>query len=54
MALKVHYETFYRPVNKQRDRAVDTRNSSLQELIQAEIWGVVYTKIITNNQIVLL
>ena len=22
----------YRPVNKQRDRALDTRNSSLQEL----------------------
>ena len=29
--LKVHYATFYRPVSKQRDRALDTRNSSLQD-----------------------
>ena len=31
-ALKVHYATFYEPVNKQRDRALDTTNSSLEEL----------------------
>ena len=30
--LKVHYATFLRAVNKQRDRALDARNSSLQEL----------------------
>ena len=31
--LKVHYATFfYGPVNNQRDRALDTRNYSLQEL----------------------
>ena len=30
--LKVHYATFCRPVNKQRLRALDTRNSSLEEL----------------------
>ena len=30
--LKVHYATFLRAVNKQRDRALDTRNSSLWEL----------------------
>ena len=30
--LKVHYTTFYGPVNKQRDRAHTRRHSSLQEL----------------------
>ena len=30
--LKVQYATFYGPMNKQRDRALDTRNSSLEEL----------------------
>ena len=31
--LKLHYATFYGPTNTQRDRALDTRDSSLQELI---------------------
>ena len=30
--LKVHYVTFLRAVNKQKNRVLDARNSSLQEL----------------------
>ena len=30
--LKVHYATFYRPINKQSDRTLDARNS-LQECL---------------------
>ena len=32
LSLKVHYATFLRAVNKQKNRVLDARNSNLQEL----------------------